>query len=143
MARRMWPLPALAVLAAGLVLSPAQGAPNPQKERCKNEGWRTVTHDGGQPFRNQGECVSFVNHGGQFDSAGTTTGGGTATGGGTTDGGTTDGTTGTTEGTTGTTEGGTTEGGTTSGGTTEGGTTSGGTTDGTSGTTGSSDGLPT
>jgi hypothetical protein len=27
---------------------------------CKNGGWRNVTDDAGQPFRNQGQCVSFV-----------------------------------------------------------------------------------
>jgi hypothetical protein len=32
------------------------------KDDCKNGGWRTLTDDHGQPFRNQGQCIAFVNH---------------------------------------------------------------------------------
>jgi hypothetical protein len=32
------------------------------KDQCKQGGWRTLTDDAGQPFKNQGQCVSFVVH---------------------------------------------------------------------------------
>jgi hypothetical protein len=32
------------------------------KDHCKNGGWRTLVDDRGRPFRNQGQCVSYVNH---------------------------------------------------------------------------------
>jgi hypothetical protein len=32
------------------------------KAQCKRGGWRTVVDDHGVPFRNQGQCVSFVEH---------------------------------------------------------------------------------
>jgi hypothetical protein len=32
------------------------------KRDCKRGGWRTLVDDQGEPFRNQGQCVSFVNH---------------------------------------------------------------------------------
>jgi hypothetical protein len=28
--------------------------------QCKNSGWRSLANDQGEPFRNQGRCVSFV-----------------------------------------------------------------------------------
>lgn len=30
------------------------------KSACKNGAWRTLTNDHGRPFRNQGQCVSYV-----------------------------------------------------------------------------------
>jgi hypothetical protein len=30
------------------------------KDHCKNGGWRDLANDRGQPFRNQGQCVSYV-----------------------------------------------------------------------------------
>jgi hypothetical protein len=39
----------------------AFGPPTPQsKAECKNGGWRNLANQQGQPFRNQGLCVSFV-----------------------------------------------------------------------------------
>ena len=34
------------------------------KDDCKNGGWRSLTDDQDRPFKNQGDCVSFVNAGG-------------------------------------------------------------------------------
>ena len=42
----------------GVVSRPATAAPEPQKELCKKNGY--VTYG----FRNQGQCIAFVNHGG-------------------------------------------------------------------------------
>jgi hypothetical protein len=37
------------------------GPPTPQsKGACKNGGWSNLANDQGQPFRNQGSCVSYV-----------------------------------------------------------------------------------
>jgi hypothetical protein len=32
------------------------------KDDCKDGGWQTVTTASGSPFKNQGQCVSYVNH---------------------------------------------------------------------------------
>ena len=40
----------------------AQGVPL-VASACKDGGWRTLRNDAGEPFRNQGECVSFANSG--------------------------------------------------------------------------------
>ncbi len=32
------------------------------KDECKNGGWQNLTDGDGQPFRNQGQCVSYANH---------------------------------------------------------------------------------
>lgn len=32
------------------------------KDDCKRQGWRTLTDTGGRPFKNEGQCVSWVNH---------------------------------------------------------------------------------
>jgi len=32
------------------------------KDQCKRGGWQDVLDDHGQPFPNQGQCVSFVVH---------------------------------------------------------------------------------
>ncbi|PJE65569.1 hypothetical protein COU91_00970 [Candidatus Saccharibacteria bacterium CG10_big_fil_rev_8_21_14_0_10_47_8] len=31
------------------------------KNQCKNNGWKNFTNNNGKPFKNQGDCVSFVN----------------------------------------------------------------------------------
>jgi hypothetical protein len=31
------------------------------KDQCKNNGYKNYTDDNGQPFKNQGQCVSFTN----------------------------------------------------------------------------------
>jgi hypothetical protein len=33
------------------------------KDQCKNGGWQNFTDTNGQPFRNQGQCIAFVNRG--------------------------------------------------------------------------------
>lgn len=33
------------------------------KEQCKNDGWKLVVNGAGAPFKNQGQCVKFVNTG--------------------------------------------------------------------------------
>jgi hypothetical protein len=32
------------------------------KDQCENGGWQDLVDDQGEPFRNQGQCVAFVNH---------------------------------------------------------------------------------
>ena len=32
------------------------------KDACKNGGYKTLTDQNGNPFKNQGQCVSYVNH---------------------------------------------------------------------------------
>lgn len=32
------------------------------KDQCKKGGWKNLQDDTGKPFKNQGDCVSFVNH---------------------------------------------------------------------------------
>lgn len=32
------------------------------KDACKKGGWQTLTDNNNQPFRNQGQCVSYFNH---------------------------------------------------------------------------------
>lgn len=39
----------------------ASNTPN-NKDDCKNGGWQTLTDANGQPFKNQGQCVSSTNH---------------------------------------------------------------------------------
>lgn len=40
----------------------SQVSPLTSKEPCKDDGWRDFTDDQGQPFKNQGACIKFVNH---------------------------------------------------------------------------------
>jgi hypothetical protein len=43
--------------------SPCSGNNVPTTEaQCKNGGWTTATHPDGSTFKNQGDCVQFVNH---------------------------------------------------------------------------------
>jgi Neocarzinostatin family len=59
------------LLVAGLVsgaelrgaTAPVQFGPATPATRaaCKNGGWRSLANDQGQPFRNQGQCVSYAN----------------------------------------------------------------------------------
>jgi YVTN family beta-propeller protein len=44
---------------AGIAITPAQARVPLSIEECKNGGWRTFGPPAG-PFRNQGECVSYV-----------------------------------------------------------------------------------
>lgn len=48
------------------VLNPSQflvASPHPtNKDQCKNGGYVNFVDDSGQPFKNQGQCVSYVNH---------------------------------------------------------------------------------
>lgn len=32
----------------------------PDKDACKRDGWATYTDHVGEPFKNQGDCVSYV-----------------------------------------------------------------------------------
>lgn len=34
-------------------------------EACKKDGWKDLTNDEGEPFKNQGQCVSYARHGGE------------------------------------------------------------------------------
>ena len=40
------------------------------KDQCKNGGWQTLVDSEGQPFKNQGDCVSFAATGGKNLAAG-------------------------------------------------------------------------
>jgi hypothetical protein len=35
-----------------------------ERDQCKHDGWQNLVDDQGEPFRNQGHCVSFVAHSG-------------------------------------------------------------------------------
>jgi hypothetical protein len=35
------------------------------KSQCKDGGWQTLTDANGTPFKNQGDCVSYVATGGR------------------------------------------------------------------------------
>jgi len=34
-------------------------------DTCKNGGWKHLTDENGHPFKNQGDCVSYVASGGK------------------------------------------------------------------------------
>jgi hypothetical protein len=36
--------------------------PLTSKDQCMDGGWRDFTDDEGHPFKNQGQCVAFVEH---------------------------------------------------------------------------------
>jgi hypothetical protein len=40
------------------------------KDQCKNDGWMTLTDNNNRPFKNQGDCVSYVATGGKNTAAG-------------------------------------------------------------------------
>jgi hypothetical protein len=42
--------------------APAGAAPPTAVQQCKNGGWQTLTDASGQPFRNQGQCISYFIH---------------------------------------------------------------------------------
>jgi hypothetical protein len=45
------------------------GLPMPtSKDDCKHGGWKNFGDAEGNPFKNQGQCVSFVNHNQQIPS---------------------------------------------------------------------------
>jgi hypothetical protein len=55
----------------------AFAAPNDAKEACKHGGFANyVDPSTGAPFKNQGQCISFVNHGGTLVPVGDDGGGG-------------------------------------------------------------------
>ena len=47
------------------------------KDQCKNGGWQTLTDSNGNGFKNQGQCIKYVNHGGEFGGGGGGGGGST------------------------------------------------------------------
>ena len=50
---------------AGFVPAAQFTAANPPltKDDCKNGGWQSLTNASGEPFRNQGQCIQYVNTG--------------------------------------------------------------------------------
>jgi hypothetical protein len=55
----------LALVAALAVVPSASAHAADKAAVCKNGGWQTVVRSEDQsPFKNQGECVSYVAHGG-------------------------------------------------------------------------------
>ena len=40
----------------------AGAAPPTAVQQCKDGGWQTLTDESGQPFRNQGQCISYFIH---------------------------------------------------------------------------------
>ena len=44
-------------------LSMLSGTPPTNKEQCKNNGWQSLSRNDGSSFKNQGDCVQFVNTG--------------------------------------------------------------------------------
>ena len=64
-------------LTAGVTAGSAGAAPNPSKDRCKDGGWQTLHRSSdGSGFKNQGQCVSYLNGGGTFAEDGGGGGGG-------------------------------------------------------------------
>ncbi len=64
----------IAMMIAGLLLvaSPVARAASPSdKDECKKGGWRSLTDDAGEPFRNQGQCVSWVQRRGETQTTNT------------------------------------------------------------------------
>ena len=56
-------LAAASLIAIPVVESaPASAAPPAAIQQCMNGGWRTLTDASGQPFRNQGQCISYEIH---------------------------------------------------------------------------------
>jgi hypothetical protein len=53
------------LLAVPIAIAPVGAAPvhtPSSKDQCKNDGWRTLTDDQGNAFRNQGQCVDWAVH---------------------------------------------------------------------------------
>lgn len=38
-------------------------------DKCKKDGYKDLADEKGKPFKNQGQCIKFVNHGGTFADA--------------------------------------------------------------------------
>jgi len=51
-----------AVLKANALIESAGRRVPTSREECMHGGWRRLVDDRGRPFRNQGDCVSFVVH---------------------------------------------------------------------------------
>ncbi|HEX2906882.1 MAG TPA: hypothetical protein VHO69_08485, partial [Phototrophicaceae bacterium] len=43
-------------------IEPTAPPPSDPAAACKNGGWQTMTDGSGNPFKNQGDCVSYFNH---------------------------------------------------------------------------------
>ncbi len=48
-------------LPTGVAITPTQTPAN--KDACKNGGWRSLTRADGSAFKNQGDCIQYVNTG--------------------------------------------------------------------------------
>jgi len=57
-----------ATIGIGLVglAGPAGAVKSDAKDACKGDGWKTQAQADGTPFKNQGECASYVTQGGQI-----------------------------------------------------------------------------
>jgi hypothetical protein len=77
--KRLMAAVAAMALSAALAAGPAGAAPAPGKDRCEDGGSQAVHRSDGSPFKNQGDCVSYVNHGGTFAEDNGGGGGGPAT----------------------------------------------------------------
>jgi hypothetical protein len=56
-------LPLLAIPIAMVSTAPPVGATTPPSiKNCMNGGWQSLTNAAGQPFANQGQCISFAIH---------------------------------------------------------------------------------
>jgi hypothetical protein len=51
-----YPVPTAEILTVGLPVATT-------KDQCKNGGWQTHVRRNGTPFRNQGDCIQYVNTG--------------------------------------------------------------------------------
>ena len=65
-------------VSVALGAAPAGAAPAAGKDRCKGGGYQQLHRSDGTGFKNQGQCVSYVNSGGTFaeDNGGGNGGGG-------------------------------------------------------------------
>jgi hypothetical protein len=56
-------LPVVAIpIAVTSIGARAGAAPPASVQQCKDGGWQTLTDTSGQPFKNQGRCISYFNH---------------------------------------------------------------------------------
>ena len=66
MVRRLFVVLALAAISftgiSSALASPASAAPPSAIQQCMNGGWHTLTDGSGQPFKNQGQCISSAVH---------------------------------------------------------------------------------
>lgn len=69
MRRGKW-VAAVVGLGAGVAAPLASADSNPQKDQCKHGGFANVRDNNGAPFKNQGQCIKFVNGGGTLQQPG-------------------------------------------------------------------------